>query len=106
MDTDSRPTQEEVGPAQGEQGPEQGGEVPGEENQQQAADAGLRRSGRTRKAPERYGGSQPMQGTSKVRLSPRARKRAQADAKFKKKEEPLRTVMAIKERWILEMGGN
>lgn len=41
-----------------------------------------------------------------MRLSPRARKRAQADAKFKKKEEPLRTVMAIKERWILEMGGN
>ena len=50
--------------------------------------------------------AQLPQGTSKVRLSPRARKRAQADAKFKKKEEPLRTVMAIKERWILEMGGN
>ena len=35
----SRPTQEEVGPAQGEQeqGPEQEVEVPGEENQQQAA---------------------------------------------------------------------
>ena len=37
-----------------------------------------------------------------MRLSPRARKKAQADARFKRKMEPLRTVMAIKERWILE----
>ena len=67
MDTDSRPTQEEVGPAQGKEGPEQ--EVPGKENQQ--IDTGLRRSGRTRKATERYGGApQPMQRE----LSPRERK--------------------------------
>ena len=45
-----------------------------------------------------------MQGTSKVRLSPRARKRMQSQAKFKRKEEPLRTKMRIQERWLTGEG--
>ena len=70
------PKEEEVGPAQEEQekGPEQDAEVPGEENQQQAAEAGLGRSGRTRRATEWYGGAQPMQKENN-QLSPRERKR-------------------------------
>ena len=52
-------------------------------------------------------GPQHLQGKKKkVSLSPRARKKAQADAKFKRKEEPLRTKMAIKEKWTVRGGGN
>ena len=92
----SRPTHEEVGPAQGEQeqGPEQEVEVPEEENQQQAADAGLRRSGRTRKAPERYGGAQPMQRENN-QLSPRERKRIKSLAARK----------VPREEWMIRQEG-
>ena len=39
------------------------------------------------------------------KLSPRRRKRLQSDARYKRKEEPLRTEMKIKEKWIVR-GGN
>ena len=35
------------------------------------------------------------------KLSPRRRKRLQSDAKYKRKEEPLKTEMKIKEKWIV-----
>ena len=92
----SRSAQEELGPAQEEQeqGPEQEVEVLGEENQQQAADAGLRRSGRTRKAPERYGGAQPMQRDNN-QLSPRERKRIKSLAARK----------VPREEWMIRQEG-
>ena len=39
--------------------------------------------------------------TPKKKLSPRRRKRLQSDAKYKRKEEPLRLEMKIKEKWIV-----
>ena len=35
------------------------------------------------------------------KLSPRRRKRLQSDAKYKRKGEPLRLEMKIKEKWIV-----
>ena len=34
-------------------------------------------------------------------MSPRRRKRIQSSAKYKRKEEPLRLEMKIKEKWIV-----
>ena len=48
---------------------------------------------------EQEGAGHSYQLRSRDRLSPRAKKRVQAWAKYKKKDEPLRTKMAIKERW-------
>ena len=55
-------TTEEVGASTGGAGAgtRTGGRGTRRWNQQQVAEAGLRRSERTRRAPERYGGSQPM----------------------------------------------
>ena len=51
-------------------------------------------------------GPQHLQRKKKMSPSPRQRKRAQADAKYKRGEltplkVPLRTEMAVKERWIV-----
>ena len=54
---------------------------------------------------EQEGEGHSYQLRNRARLSPRARKRAQAWAKFKKNDEPLRTEMVIKERWILKREG-
>ena len=54
---------------------------------------------------EQEGEGHDDQLRSRARLSPTARKRAQAWSKFKKKDEPLRTEMAIKERWIMQREG-
>ena len=89
----------------GEQGREEGQEeiqVQGEHPLQDQQQEGAGPQGQDQGAGGGQEEAQPLQGTSRVRLSPRARKKAQADAKFKRKMEPLRTVMAIKERWILE----
>jgi hypothetical protein len=45
-----------------------------------------------------------LQVRKRISFSPRARKKAHADAKFRRKEEPMRTEMVIKERWILDGG--
>ena len=54
---------------------------------------------------EQEGAGHSCQLRSRDRLSPRARKRAQAWARFKKKDEVLRTEMALKERWIMQGEG-
>ena len=60
---------------------------------------------RVRREPQRYDpaqvGQQHPETSKKRNLSARSRKRAQSCARFKKKEEPLRTAMAIKEGWIM-----
>ena len=92
----SRPAQEEVGPTQEEQeqGPEQEVEVPGGEDQQQAAEAGLRRSGRIRQAPKRYRDAQPIQRENN-QLSPRERKRIKSLAARK----------VPREEWMIRQEG-
>ena len=54
---------------------------------------------------EQEGAGHSYQLRSRGRISPRARKRVQAWTKYKKKDEPLRTKMAIKERWIMQGEG-
>ena len=54
---------------------------------------------------EQEGDGHDDQLRSRARLSPRARKRAQAWARFKKKDEVLMTEMALKERWIMQREG-
>ena len=43
-----------------------------------------------------------MSAPVRKRLSQQERKRLQSIAKYKKKEEPLRTEMRVKEKWILK----
>ena len=56
---------------------------------------------RAKKPPQRYNPAQvgPQQLKQRGKLSPRERKRAQSQARFKRSEEPLHTEMRIKERW-------
>ena len=54
---------------------------------------------------EQEGAGHSYQLRSRGRISPRARKRVQAWAKYKKKDEPLRTKMAIKEIWKMQGEG-
>ena len=98
------PTQEQLQQGEGDQ------EVEQEVREQEDGEVHqVQRPGRQRNQTDFFDssdmGPQHLQGKKKVSLSPRARKKAQADAKFRRKEEPLRTEMAIKERWILEGGG-
>ena len=60
------------------------------------------RPARRKNQPERlqYSGLGTQESNQKEKLSPRARKRMQSQAKFKRKEEPLRTKMRIQERWL------
>ena len=61
---------------------------------------------RARQPPRRYSPDRAEeQRQRKERLSPRERRRAQSRAKFKRGEEPLRTEMRIKERWIVRKKG-
>ena len=64
------------------------------------------RPARKRNQPERlqYSRLGTQESNQKEKLSPRARKRMQSQAKFKRKEEPLRTKMRIQERWLTGEG--
>ena len=64
------------------------------------------RPAREKNVPERlqYSRLGTQESNQKEKLSPRARKRMQSQAKFKRKEEPLRTEMRIKERWLTREG--
>ena len=62
---------------------------------------------RKRRAPDRLQYFRPdaQESNQKGKPSPRARKRLQSQARFKRKEEVLRTEMKIRERWVLSEEG-
>ena len=95
----SRPTQEEEEPAQEKQGPEQGAEVAEKsgDSEEQATEAGPRKSRRRRRAPDRYLAAQPAEERQEgpSQLSPRDRKRIKSLAARK----------VPREKWMIRQEG-
>ena len=80
-----------------------GGEVGGNsEEEQKSQEEQYERPARRERAPEKGQHSRlgSQESNHKEKLSPRNRKRIQSQAKFKRKEGPLRLEMKIKERWF------